>query len=424
MFLSLMRDAGVWPSAVRSGLDCLRSGSLKISAVATALVAAFCVLLTSPAVAAFSTKAKTAILMDADTGAILYQKNMHKLFPPASMSKLMTLAVVFRALKEDRLSLDDEFLVSEYAWRNGGAPSGTSAMFVPINTKATLSDLLRGIIVQSGNDACMAIAEGMAGTEAAFAEVLQKEARRIGLKKSTFRNSTGLPAEGQAMTAYELAILARHIIKEYPSYYKMFSEERFNYRKHRFINRNPLLFAGAGADGLKTGYTKESGYGIVASGVNDEGRRLIAVLSGLGSKKERRSEGVKFLQWGYRNFADKKIFDDGETVGSARVWGGESFYVPLVGEGDVKVLLSRFPEKQRLKGEIVYMSPLKPPIKKGDQVAHLRVTSSTNTVNKIPLYAAEDVDEGSVVRQGLDSLLFLAFRWIAEQTKELVEDNT
>ncbi len=209
----------------------------------------------------FGTRAKAAVLLDGDTGAILYQHNADELLPPASVSKLMTAAVVFRALKDGRIKLTDEFTMSEHAWRTGGAPSRTSAMFVPINTTATIDELLQGMIIQSGNDAAICLAEGLGGTEDQFAKRMTVEARRIGLVKSTFANPSGLYDPGQLMTAREIALLSRYIITEYPQYYKIFGQKDFNYRKHRFRNRNPLIFIeGLGADGLKTGQVKEFGF--------------------------------------------------------------------------------------------------------------------------------------------------------------------
>ena len=359
----------------------------------------------------FTSKAKHAILMDATSGAILYQQRADDLSPPASMSKLMVLAVLFKAMKNGQLKPDDEFLMSEYAWRKGGAPSGTSAMMVPVNTKAKLSELIQGIIIQSGNDASIAIAEGMAGSEDAFAAIMEQEARKLGLKKSTFRNATGLYHAEHLMTARELAILARHLISEYPEQYKIFGQKEYTYRKHRFINRNPLLFLGLEADGLKTGFIKEAGYGMVGSAQQD-GRRLIVVVGGLTTADDRKDEAKRLLEWGFKSFTEFKLFDAGETVGQARVWGGEQMYVSLTGQGDLAVILPRFPANQKLRAEIVYKGPLKPPLKKGDQVAKLRVTSSSNAVNEVPLYASEDVNEGGIVRRGLDSLMHLALRWV------------
>ncbi|PPD28569.1 MAG: D-alanyl-D-alanine carboxypeptidase [Hyphomicrobium sp.] len=361
--------------------------------------------------AEFTPKAKQAILMDAASGAVLYQFHADELVPPASMSKLMTLAVLFKSIKGGQLALSDEFLMSEQAWRRGGAPSGTSAMMVPVNTKARLDELIQGIIIQSGNDACIAVAEGMAGTEDAFARIMEAEARKLGLKKSTFRNATGLYHPEHLMTARELAILARHLITEYPDQYRIFSQKEFPYRKHKFVNRNPLLFLSSNVDGLKTGFIKESGYGLVASALQD-GRRLIVVVGGLATAADRKDEAQKLLEWGFKSFTEFKLFDAAETVGQARVWGGERMYVPLVGQGDVAVILPRFPANQKLRAEIIYSGPLKAPLKRGDQVAKLRVTSSSSAVNEVPLFASEDVAVAGIMRRGIDSLVHMAFKWV------------
>lgn len=363
------------------------------------------------AVAQFETKAEQAILMDAATGAVLYEKNADELMPPASMSKLMTLAVVFKALKEGRLSLSDTFTTSEHAWRTGGAPSGTSAMFVPIHESVTLEELLPGITVQSGNDACIIIAEGMAGSESGFADMMNQYAREIGLTKSHFVNSTGLPHPDHLMTARELALLARHIIRTYPEYYHYFGQKEFKYRKHTFHNRNPLVWANLNADGLKTGYLESAGYGITAS-AEQNGARLIGVLNGMKGKDERSEQGRALLEYGFRNFKSYTLFDKGETVGDALVWGGTQRYVDLVGDDGVQILLPRSTGRN-VRAQIVYQGPLKPPIKKGDKIATLRVTSPDSTAsNEVPLYAAEDVGVGSVWIRGFDSALYLAFGWV------------
>jgi serine-type D-Ala-D-Ala carboxypeptidase (penicillin-binding protein 5/6) len=361
--------------------------------------------------AEMKTSAKQAILIDANTGAVLFQHNADELAPPASMSKLMTLAVVFRALKEGRIKLEDEFLFSVNAWRTGGAPSGTSAMFVPVNTRETLAEMLKGIIIQSGNDACIAIAEGMAGSEAAFARMMADEARRIGLTKSTYRNATGLHDPEHLMTARELALTARHLIQEYPEHYPIFSEREYRYRKHRFYNRNPLLSLDLGVDGLKTGYIKEAGYGIVASAKQD-GRRIILAINGMESAADRRSEAIRLLEWGFKGFGEFKLFEPEEVVGKARVWGGDRMFVPLIGGSDINVLLPKAQSGQRLQAEIVYNSPLKAPLKKGDVVAKLRVTTASQSVNVVELKAGEDVPEAGAMRRGLDTLAHMAFGWI------------
>lgn len=358
-----------------------------------------------------TTKAKQAILIDVDSGAVLFQHNADELMPPASMSKLMTLAVVFRAIRAGQLRLDDKFLMSEDAWRRGGAPSRTAAMFVPVNTTETLENLIKGIIIQSGNDASIAIAQGMARDEATFAKMMTKEARRIGMTKSTFANATGLYHTNHLMTARELAKLATFLMKEYPEFYPLFGQREFRYRKHRFRNRNPLLFLDLGVDGLKTGYVKKAGYGVVAS-AKQNGRRLLLVINGLKTKAQRKREGRKLLRWGFRTFKEFKLYESGDVIGKARVWGGQSIYVPLTGNGAIKVLLPRFPANQKLKAEIVYNAPLKPPVRAGDKVAMLRVTSSAKAVNEVPLYAAENVPRAGLVRRGLDSLAYLAFGWL------------
>jgi len=369
------------------------------------------VLAQGAAPAEMTTRAKQAVLIDANTGAVLFQHNADELAPPASMSKLMTLAVIFRALKEGRLKPEDEILFSVNAWRTGGAPSGTSAMFVPVNTKERLDEILKGIIIQSGNDACIAVAEAMAGSEAAFARMMGEEARRIGLTKSTFRNATGLHDPEHLMTARELALLARHLIKEYPDHYSLFAEREYRYRKHRFFNRNPLLALDLGVDGLKTGYIKEAGYGIVASAKQD-GRRVILVINGMEDAQARRNEAVRLIEWGFKGFGDFKLFDAEEVVGRARVWGGDRMFVPLVGAGEITVLLPKAQSAQRLQAQIIYNSPLKAPIKKGDVIAKLRVTTASQSVNEVPLHAAEDVPQAGAMRRGLDTLVHMAFGWV------------
>ena len=359
----------------------------------------------------FTSKARQAYLMDAGTGAVLFQVAGEERMFPASMSKLMTLAVTFRALKEGTLKPTDEFVVSTHAWRSGGGPSGTSAMMIPINSRIRLDELLQGIIIQSGNDACIVVAEGIAGSEGAFANIMTEEGRKIGLTKSTFANATGLHNPDHMMTARDLAHLARHIIREYPEYMPIFSQREYKYRTHRFINRNPLLFLNIGADGMKTGFTKEAGYGMVGTAKQGD-RRLIAVVNGLTTAEDRKEEARKLLEWGFRSFTEVKLFDAGEKVGDARVWGGEKMYVPLTGNGDVNVFLPKFPANQKLKADIVYNYPLKPPIKKGDPVAKLRVTSSSNASNEVQLFAAEDVEPSGMWRRGLDSLALRAFSWI------------
>ena len=387
-------------------------------AVAVAMLAAGAVGLSAPAsavtkapVGGFDTKAKHAILMNVDADLIFYEKDADALMSPASMSKLMTLAVVFRELKAGHIKLDDQFKVSEHAWRTGGAPSGSSAMFAPLNSTVSVEDLIRGVTVQSGNDACIILAEGISGSEDAFAKEMNKYAKEIGLTKSHFVNSTGLPADGHVMTARELALLANYLIKDYPEYYHYFGEKEFIYGKWRFTNRNPLVFEDLGVDGLKTGFIEDAGYGLVASAVRDN-QRVILVVSGLNTKKEREEEPRKLLEWGFKSFKPYRLFDQGEKVSDALVWGGTRHYVPLVGNENIDIILP-FNTSGQVTAQIVYDGPIKAPIRKGDQVATLRVTAAdTKATNDIPLYAGEDVGQSNFAMRGLDSLFVLAFGWM------------
>ncbi|XSG82373.1 MAG: D-alanyl-D-alanine carboxypeptidase family protein [Methyloligella sp. ZOD6] len=368
-------------------------------------------LISFPAMAVeFATDAKYAILVEADTGIVLFEKNADTQMKPASMSKLMTLAVVFRELKAGRIKLDQEFTVSEHAWRTGGAPSGTSAMFAPIHSKVTVDQLIQGITVQSGNDACLILAEGIAGSEEAFVKMMNDYAKEIGLTHSHFENTTGLPADGHVMTARDIATLAEYLRTEYPEYYHYFGQPTFEFTRYTFRNRNPLLDEGLGVDGLKTGYTEDAGYGLVAS-ADHKGRRVNVVVSGLSSKNDREEEARKIIQWAYKHFKRYRLFNAGEKVSRALVWGGEKHYVPLVGKGDIDVLLPISDDPQ-VTATIAYQGPVKAPVKKGDHLGYLRVEGvELKTKNEIPLYAGEDIAPSSFAWQGLDSLFVLAFGW-------------
>ncbi len=363
------------------------------------------------AFAQIDVEAEYAFLIDVETETVLFEKNADTLMQPASMSKLMTLAVAFDALEKGEITLQTEFTVSENAWRTGGAPSGTAAMFAPINSQITVEDLLKGIIIQSGNDACIILAEGLAGSEDAFAQKMTDYAKQIGLEKSTFGNSTGLPNPKQLMTPRELAKLSIYIIRNYPKYYPYFQQVLFPYRKHKFYNRNPLIRANIEADGLKTGYTSESGYGLAGSAVRD-GRRLVVVINGLKTASKRKREAIRLLEWGFRNFSKFTLFNADETVGEALVWGGEKRYVKLRGDGDLRVLLPTNVKQQRLRGKIVYNGPVITPIKEGDPIGELRVKGEGSIESSAPLYAAESIERAGIIRQGFDSALSLAFGWL------------
>jgi serine-type D-Ala-D-Ala carboxypeptidase (penicillin-binding protein 5/6) len=370
------------------------------AAVAMALTAAAWAAPASRREGEFNTAAPTAILIDADSGSVLFERNADELVPPASLSKLMTAEVVFHELTQGRLRLDDEFLVSTNAWRTGGAPSRTSSMFAPINSRVKVEDLLRGVIVQSGNDACIALAEGIARSEDKFAALMTKRARDIGLTKSTFGNSTGLPHPRQLMTARELARLARHIILTYPDYYKIYSEREFTFNKIRQLNRNPLLPLSIGADGLKTGFTREAGYGLVASAVQND-LRLIVVVNGAKSEKERADEARRLLEWGFNNFQANILFDDGQVIAYAKVYGSGS--VPLVAGRDVKLMVPRG-ARERILARVVYSGPVKPPVQQGQRIGLLKVWRNDAMVLEVPLQAAEPMEQGGLTRRALDAV--------------------
>ncbi len=340
---------------------------------------------------AIETTAGNAILMDLTTGAVLFEKNADELMPPASMSKLMTLYMVFSRLKEGSLSLEDSFSVSENAWRKGGAKSGSSTMFLKPNSRVKVEDLLRGIIVQSGNDACIVIAEGLASSETAFAEEMTARARRIGLEKSVFRNSTGWPDPDHVVTTRELAILAKRTIIDFPEYYHYYSEKKYTYNGIRQGNRNPLLYKDIGADGLKTGHTNASGFGLVAS-VARADRRLVLVVNGLPSVKMRSRESERLIEWGFREFNNYRLFAGGETVTEADVWLGEEISVPLVLENDLVIMLPRKARRQ-MKVAVKFEGPIPAPITKGDKLATLVVSAPNVDAIEVPLVAGADVGQ-------------------------------
>ena len=349
----------------------------------------------------FQTIAPYAILMDSDTGAVLFEKAADELMVPASMAKLMTLEVLFNEIAKGKVSLDDEFLISESAWRRGGGPSGGSSMFAILNSKVKVVDLIQGITVMSGNDAAIAVAEGLAGSEGAFATRMTARARELGLMKSTFANASGQADPDQKVTARELALLSNHIIKTYPDLYKYFGMREFTWNKIRQQNRNPLLTMDIGADGLKTGNIGDSGFGVVGSAVQN-GQRLIVVVNGLKTAKDRAEEARRILNWGFRTFEVKEIFPKGTVIGDAKVFGGQPSAIGLVAKGPVAVLVPRG-SGDRLVAKIVYQGPLRPPVAMGAQVARLKVQRGDVQVLDLPLYAAEDAAYGTLTRRAFDA---------------------
>jgi D-alanyl-D-alanine carboxypeptidase (penicillin-binding protein 5/6) len=356
--------------------------------------------------AGFDGDAPTAILIEATSGSVLFEKNADELRAPSSMMKLMTAEVVFHAIKQGDIKLTDEYRVSENAWRKGGAPAGGSTMFAAINSKIAVDDLLHGAIIQSGNDSCMVLAEGIAGNERAFADMMTKRAREIGLARSTFANSNGLPDPGNKMTVRELATLARYIILTYPEFYKLFGEKEFTWNKIRQSNRNPLLNSLEGADGLKTGFTKEGGYGMVGSAVQN-GVRLIVAINGLEDPDDRAGEAKKMLEWGFRNFEVRTVFSVDQTIGYAKVFGGDSRSVALSSHEPVKVMVQKN-GSDKLIARIVYSGPVRAPVDAGQKVGAVRVWRGSNIAVETPVYTTQTIGRGSTIRRAIDGATELA----------------
>jgi len=354
----------------------------------------------------FDGDAPTAILTEATSGSVLFEKNADELRAPSSMMKLVTAELVFHAVKQGDIKLTDEYRVSENAWRRGGAPAGGSTMFAALNSKISIDDLLHGAIIQSGNDACIVLAEGIAGNERAFAEMMTQRARELGLARSTFANSNGLPDPGNKMTVRELATLARYIIQTYPEFYKLFGEKEFTWNKIKQPNRNPLLNSLEGADGLKTGFTKEGGYGMVGSAVQN-GVRLIVAINGLEDPEDRATEAKKMLEWGFRNFEVRTVFAENQTIGYAKVFGGDSRSVALASHEPVKVMVQKN-GTDKLIARIVYSGPVRAPFEAGQKVGLVKVWRGGNVAVETPVYAAEAVGRGSTMRRAVDGVAELA----------------
>ena len=319
---------------------CYQNMILSISALV------LCSVLSTPA-NSFTTSAKQLILVDTTTGEILLEKNADELMHPASMSKIMTVYLAFEAIKKGHLRLEDKIPISENAWRKGG-----SRMFLKLNSQVNVSDILRGIIVQSGNDAAIALAEHLEGSEEAFAEKMTSKAKELGLQNSTFKNATGWPHADHLMTARDLSKLAVLTIKRFPKLYSIYSETSFTHNKIKQGNRNPLLYKGMGADGLKTGHTKAAGYGLTAS-VERAGRRLVLVINGLKSARKRTIESQRVIEWGFREYENHKIYDANDSVTNIDVWLGEAKTIPALIETELLLTIKRS-DKQKMKMIVNY----------------------------------------------------------------------
>lgn len=348
---------------------------------------------------AFDTRASHAAILDYETGDILFSKNGDIAMPPASMSKLMTALMVFEALEDGRFTLDTSLPVSENAWRRGGAASGSSTMFLEVNSRAEVGDLIRGIIVQSGNDACIVVAEALGGTEENFAQMMTERAHELGLDSASFANATGWPDPDHRVSALDLARLARHIIQSYPQYYDIYSETEFTYNGIRQYNRNPLIGVFDGADGLKTGHTEESGYGLVASAERDGVRRIV-VFNGMESNRDRADESERLMRAAFTEFSTVDLVEAGETLGEAELYLGVAPAVDLRASDDLSFGLHRR-DRDGVRAELVYQSPLHAPVQEGDIVGQLEVTLPDGRQMSVPVEAAQSVArKGAMGRAG------------------------
>ena len=351
--------------------------------------------------ATVTTACRQVVLMDADSQSFIFERNADELASPASTAKIMTAELLFRALKDGKVNLEQTYEISEKAWREGGAPSKGSSMFAALKSQVRIEDLIRGLLIDSGNDAAIAIAEGLSGTEEAFGEAMTRRARELGLKRSSFTNAWGRSDPKQKTSVREMAQLSAHVIQTYPDYYKYFGEKSFTWNKIAQQNRNPLLLMNIGADGLKTGNIDESGFALVGSAVENN-QRLIVALNGCKSASERADDARKLLLWGFRSLEPKSLFDAGETIGTVPVYGGAPHDVPVAAAQKVKVFLPRG-SGDRLQGKIVFDGPLVAPIKKGTVIARLKLTRGQALALDIPLEAKEDVEVGSLPRRALDA---------------------
>jgi serine-type D-Ala-D-Ala carboxypeptidase (penicillin-binding protein 5/6) len=355
----------------------------------------------------FETTAANAILIDSQSGAILYEKDADAAVPPASMSKLVTQAVIFDLLAKKKLSESDSFTISEDAWRRGGSPSGSSTMYAELNSKVSVLNLVKAAIIQSANDACIALAEGVSGSETAFVDLMTAKAKELGLKNSSFANTTGLPDPKQLMSVRDLATVAVHIIKDHPDRFAYYKEPKFTWNNIEQQNRNPLLRDYAGADGMKTGFTKEAGYGLVGTAFRSN-RRLVLVVAGLKTANDRAAESKRLLDWGFRQFKQVDLFAARETVTQARVWGGEKDWVDLVTRDGFTVALT---DKERASVEVKlnYKGPLMAPVKPGEVVGSVQVYVSGKAVAQVPVETTEAIGAvDSMWQRAWDSVKMMA----------------
>ncbi len=354
-----------------------------------------------------STKAKYALIIDQKTGSVLYSKSANEKIFPASMSKLMTLYILFEAISDGTVSLDDTFLVSKKAWKKGG-----SKMFLEANSQVKVKDLLKGIIVQSGNDACIVVAEALSGDENSFAELMNVKAKEMGLNNSNFTNSTGWPDEQHFMTATDLAILSKRIIADFPEFFHLFKDKKYTYNKIEQSNRNPLLFSYNFSDGLKTGYTEESGFSLAAT-AKKQSKRLILILSGMESARDRKNEAIKLFEWAFREYTNIKLYNKNDIILESDVWLGKKAIIELYSKNDV---LFTIPKKnlKNYQAKVIYSSPIAAPIIKDKEYAKLIITGTIDGDIEYPLYAKNNIEKAGVFKKITSAVSYLIFGGYAE----------
>ncbi len=359
--------------------------------------------------AGFDTKAGQAYMIEARTGSVLLAKAEDQPVSPASLAKIMVAETVFAALKSKEITLDTAYKVTEHAWRTGGAPSGTATMFAALNSTVRVEDLLKGVMVLSANDACIILGEGLSGSEDKFAERMTARARDLGLKTAEFKNASGLPNPGNRITMKELALLSRHLQAEYPDLYKIYATPDFEWNKIRQRNRNGLVLAGFGVDGLATGFTEGQGYSIAAS-MERDGKRLFVALGGLASEKERQEETRRVLEWGLGSFDFRKLYAAGETVGEVSVYGGVKSHVDVIAKDAVDIFMPTS-NPERVTGHITYTWPIYAPVPAGKEVGRLSLYAGPRLLREVPLYAKSAVEEGGLTDRALDAVKELVLFW-------------
>jgi D-alanyl-D-alanine carboxypeptidase (penicillin-binding protein 5/6) len=372
-----------------------------------------------PAPAGFVTKAAQAYMIEASTGTVLLAKNEDQAFSPASLAKLMTMDIVFASLKGGEITLDTDYPVSEYAWRTGGAPSRSATMFAALKSRVRVEDLVKGVAIQGANDGCIILAEGMSGTEENFASAMTRRAQTLGMTKSIFGNSTGLPDGKSKTTARDMVTLAVDLQQTYPAYYPYFAQADFEWNKIFQRNRNPLLGLGLGADGLATGFAEGEGFSIVAS-VERDGKRLFLALGGIASDKERTDEAKRILEWGLTSFETRQIFAEKEVVGSASVYGGQSGHVDLVARTPVSVYIP-VSNPDRLAARIIYRWPLTAPVAADAEAGTLVISAGGRVLREVPLYTVQTIAVGSLTSRAVDALVELGesmfFSWLWDKAE-------